>query len=305
MTAVLECRNLTKRFGKRTAVSGVSFSINEGDILGLAGPNGAGKSTLLKMITGLIWPDEGQVLIRGIDVHQQHSQAMRQVGAIIEYPSFITDLSGRRNLDILSGGHGREYRRKQDEIIRFVELENRVDEKVCRYSTGMKQRLGLALVLLPDSQFIILDEPTNGLDPGGMVEIRSLVLEYNQRYGTTVLITSHLLHEMENLCSSAAILSQGQLVAFGPIKELLKIGSHIRIVCDRPEDAISLLSGLPGIENNIELRPDGSIIVLQDSERAAELNRELVNAGFPVHRLETDRQSLEDFFMTTIQKAEK
>jgi ABC-2 type transport system ATP-binding protein len=302
MTPILECRSLTKKFGKRTAVNDVSFSLNEGDILGLSGPNGAGKSTLLKMITGLIWPQSGQVLIRGLDVHQQHSQAMRQVGAIIEYPSFIPDINGRRNLDIMSGGHGVEYLKKRDEIIRFVELEDRVDEKICRYSTGMKQRLGLALVLLPDSNFVILDEPTNGLDPGGMVEIRSLILEYNRKYGTTILITSHLLHEMEALCTIAAVMKQGKLVAFGPMSDLLEVQAHIRIVCDRPEQAVNCLAEVT--KDSIELLPDGSIVILADANRAAEFNRKLNEAGFDVHRLETDRQTLEDFFLTTLQKAQ-
>ncbi len=302
MPPILECRNLIKKFGSRTAVNDVSFSLYEGEILGLAGPNGAGKSTLLKMITGLIWPNSGQVLIRGIDVHQQHSLAMRQVGAIIEYPAFIADISGRRNLDIMTGGHGPEYLAKRDEIIRFVELEDRVDEKICRYSTGMKQRLGLALVLLPDSNFIILDEPTNGLDPGGMVEIRSLVLDYNQKFGTTVLITSHLLHELEYVCTTAAVLKSGRLAAYGKMDELLERRAHIRIVCNRPEEAANCLSA--SFSGNIELLADGSIVILAEADRAAGFNRCLVEAGFDVHRLESDRQTLEDFFLTTLQKAE-
>ncbi|MEI3001148.1 MAG: ABC transporter ATP-binding protein [Victivallis sp.] len=196
----VECFCLTKRYGRRVVLDDVSLEINDGGVTGLIGPNGAGKSTLIKLITGLIWPTEGFVLVDGFDAHREHTKAMRRIGAVIEWPAFIPDLSARANLDIFSGGHGRAYREKRAEILRFMELESVLDRKVGSFSTGMRQRLGITLALLPDSEFIILDEPTNGLDPAGIVEIRQIIREYNRQFGVSVMVSSHLLSEVEQIC---------------------------------------------------------------------------------------------------------
>ena len=209
----VECFCLTKRYGRKTALEDVSLEINDGGVTGLIGPNGAGKSTLIKLITGLIWPTEGFVLVDGYDAHREHVKAMRRIGAIIEWPSFIPDLTAGMNLDLFSGGHGKQYRAKRNEILRFMELESVLDRKVGAFSTGMKQRLGITLALLPDSEFIILDEPTNGLDPAGIVEIRQIIREYNRRFGVSVMVSSHLLSEVEQICDNLILIDDGKLKA--------------------------------------------------------------------------------------------
>lgn len=304
---VLACKNLTKKFGRKTAVNDLSLSLEAGRILGIIGPNGAGKSTLIKMITGLIWPDQGQVTIHGCDVHRDHIRAMRRTGAIIEWPAFVPYLSARRNLEILSGGHGQEYRRKLEEIVSFVELQDRLDDQVGTFSTGMKQRLGIALALLPDSEFIILDEPTNGLDPGGIVEIRTIIREYNRRYNTTIILTSHMLGEIEQICHDIALINNGHLAAFGKIEDLLHREKIIVVQCDQTEKAANILrqaedDGLLPLEHL--LIEDCELHLQVGHDCAAEINRLLVSQGIMVGRLTLKQKRLEEFFLeaTTTEK---
>jgi ABC-2 type transport system ATP-binding protein len=297
---ILSCRNLSKRFGRKLAVDDASFDVDSGDILGLIGPNGAGKSTLLKMIVGLIWPNSGSVSICGYDVYQQHRQAMANIGAIIEWPAFHPELNARTNLKILSGGQGAEYERKLEKIADFIDIKPYLDQKVGSFSTGMRQRLGIALALLPDSQFIILDEPTNGLDPGGIIEIRSIVREYNRQFGTTILITSHMLGEIENICSKVVIINKGKIITSGTMGELLEKETCVELVSDRIPESIAFLR---------EASEKGSLpitFVGNCSDRirlevsrpcAAEINSLLVKNGFEVSFLQTKRKNLESFFM--------
>lgn len=238
---MLECRALTKVYNKRRAVDNVTFTMRAGRVLGLVGPNGAGKSTLLKMITGLIWPSEGSVSIDGFDVQQNRCQALANVGAIIEWPSFYLDLSAKRNLDILSGGNGATYEKRVREIIHMVNLDGRLKDKVGRFSTGMKQRLGIALALLPNSQFIILDEPTNGLDPLGLIEIRRIIRDYNQLFGTSILVTTHLLPEIEQVAHDIAIINRGRLIAHGDIKTLLAGDNILKISVIETGNSVELI----------------------------------------------------------------
>lgn len=298
----LECRGLTKRFGRKIAVNDVSLKIDDGDVLGLIGPNGAGKSTMLKLFTGLIWPTAGSVKVCGHDVHREHSKAMANIGAIIEWPSFHPYLTARRNLDIFSGGYGKEYEQKLKEITHFVEIESWLDEKVGSFSTGMKQRLGIALALLPNSRFIILDEPTNGLDPGGIIEIRTIVKEYNKRFGTTILITSHLLGEIENVCSRIAIINQGRIVSFGSLEEILERESCIRIITEDNVAAIPVLeNGKANGRLSFESCEAGKeeILVNCPIDMASDLNDYLVGEGVRIKHLSVKRKDLESYFMET------
>jgi ABC-2 type transport system ATP-binding protein len=297
---ILSCNNLSKRFGRKLAVDNASFGVDSGDILGLIGPNGAGKSTLLKMIVGLIWPNSGSVNICGYDVYQQHRQAMANLGAIIEWPAFHDELTARTNLRVLSGGHGKEYERKLENIAEFIDIQGYLDQKVSSFSTGMKQRLGIALALLPDSKFIILDEPTNGLDPGGIIEIRSIIREYNRQFGTTILITSHMLGEIENICSKVVIINEGKIITSGTIGELLENETCIEVVPDKIPESISLLQdaqdkGLLPINFIGDCRDKLRIEV--NSPCAAEINSLLVKNGIMVKSLQTKRKNLESFFM--------
>lgn len=297
---ILCCENLSKRFGRKTAVDKASFDINSGDVLGLIGPNGAGKTTLLKMITGLIWPDSGSVKICGYDVYQQHKHAMANIGAIIEWPAFHEELTARTNLKILSGGYGKAYENKLSEIAEFIDIKGYLDQKVGGFSTGMKQRLGIALALLPDSKFIILDEPTNGLDPGGIIEIRSIVKEYNRQFGTTILITSHMLGEIENVCSKIVIINKGQIVASGAMTDLLENETCIEVVPDNVPESIKLIQGAVN-EGRLPVKFIGDCkdkIQLEVTEPCAgEVNTLLVKNGIVVRALNTKRKNLESFFM--------
>jgi ABC-2 type transport system ATP-binding protein len=297
---ILTCNSLSKRFGRKLAVDNASFNINSGDILGLIGPNGAGKTTLLKMIVGLIWPDSGSVKICGYDVYQQHKLAMANLGAIIEWPAFHDELTARTNLKILSGGYGKEYEKKLSEIAEFIDIEEYLDQKVGGFSTGMKQRLGIALALLPDSKFIILDEPTNGLDPGGIIEIRSIIKEYNRQFGTTILITSHMLGEIENICSNIVIINKGTIVASGAVDELLENETSIEITPDKVKESIVILqaakeSGILPIKFIGDCRDKIKLEVTAPC--AGEINTMLVTQGIEVRSLTSKRKDLESFFM--------
>lgn len=306
---VLNCVGLTKRYGRKPVLENLSLTLASGRVLGLLGPNGAGKSTLLKLITGLIWPSVGYVEIGGHNVHTDHGPALRQLGAIIEWPNFLPDLTARQNLAILSGGHGESYRRRLQEITGFVNIDYALDAKVRTFSTGMKQRLGIALALLPDSEFVILDEPTNGLDPAGIVEIRQIIRAFNREYGTTVIVSSHLLGEIEQICDDIAILQHGRLIAHGELHELLRQAAELEIGCDRPEEAAAMLrqaatERFPELAA-VEIDAEGILLVrLQgDAEAlAAQLNGFLVGSGFAVRRLALRHYSLEDYFLAEIDR---
>ena len=298
----VECFCLTKRHGRRLALDDVSLEIGDGGVTGLIGPNGAGKSTLIKIITGLVWPTEGFVLVDGFDAHREHTQAMRRIGAIIEWPAFIPDLTARQNLDIFSGGHGARYRAKRAEILRFMELDSALERRVGTFSTGMRQRLGITLALLPESEFIILDEPTNGLDPAGIVEIRQIIREYNRKFGVSVMVSSHLLSEVEQICDHLILIDDGKLKAWGEIGELLgEDRPELILEVDRPAEAAELLrkcaeSGALPL-GPVETADSGRLRLALGEAAPGAVNRLLVEAGFEVTHLARERRGLESFFL--------
>lgn len=297
---MLVAEHISRRFGSYQALEDISFEIPRGSVFGIIGPNGAGKTTLLKVITSLILPDSGSITIDGIDVESNPRRALRNIGAIIDWPSFYRDMTARENIDILSRGSGPEYRAKLEKIAEFNGIAHVLDKKVRDFSMGMKQRLGITLALLPDSRFIILDEPTNGLDPNGIADIRRLISEYNREFGTTILVTSHLLEEVEKICSDILLLSDGRVRLNGKLEKLLERRPSCLVSCDRPQEAarfIASLTGLPGVETLLE--PDGRILVSTDRHVNAELNEALVGAGFHVTLLENEPNRLEKLFIET------
>lgn len=295
---MLSCRSLTKVFQKRVAVEDFSLEVEPGRVLGLVGPNGAGKSTLLKMITGLIWPTAGEVVINGHNVHEDQRRALDRVGAIIEWPAFFPDLSARINLALLSGGHGKAYEARRAEVLKLVDMQEFLDEKVGRFSTGMKQRLGIALALLPDSQFIILDEPTNGLDPLGLVEIRQIIREYHRKFGTTILITTHLLAEIEQVATDIALINKGRLVVAGPIGALLADDNLLRIGTPTPAEAAAFLGAASFPLGGIHwAEGEGLRVKLKDPSCVGEINTALVAGGITVEYLYLEKKTLESFFL--------
>jgi ABC-type multidrug transport system ATPase subunit len=220
---VLEVLNVSKKAGARTLVDHVSFSIQAGDVCGFVGPNGAGKTTLIRMMTGLIKPGSGSIRIDGTDVGRERVKALSRVGAIVESPIFFPYMSGRDNLLNLARLHpnvpGTERKARVEEALSIVGLSERGSDKVKTYSLGMKQRLGIAQALLGDPRLIILDEPANGLDPMGIRELRQLIQRLNQERGITFLVSSHLLDELQRICSRFVIIKEGKLVWEGTSRE--------------------------------------------------------------------------------------
>ena len=210
-TIVLELNNIFKKFGKKTVVDNLSLSVESGQIYGFLGPNGAGKTTTIKMIVGLIGIDNGNIKIQGLDVVSNHEKAMSNIGAIVENPDLYDYLSGLDNLKLYARIHniGKD---RMSEVVKLVDLELRIKDKVKKYSLGMKQRLGLAVALLHNPKLLILDEPTNGLDPAGIKKLRDILKKLAHEHGTAVFVSSHLLSEMQLMCDKVAIIDNGKMI---------------------------------------------------------------------------------------------
>lgn len=208
--SILQVKNLSKTFGKHVVVDDVSFDIEEGEIFGFLGPNGAGKSTTIKMICGLIKPTKGDIFINSFNIKDNKKQALSSVGAIIEAPGLYTYMTGRQNLMQLARLY-KVDKSRITEIIKLIGLESRIDDLVRKYSLGMKQRLGLGLALLSNPKLLILDEPTNGLDTNGIIEFRQLIKDLSSKYGTTILISSHILSEIQKICDRVAFINNGKI----------------------------------------------------------------------------------------------
>jgi ABC-2 type transport system ATP-binding protein len=245
---VLATHDLKKSFGSVAAVDGVNLEVRRGEVFGFLGPNGAGKSTTIGMLLGLLRPSAGRVEILGEPVGPGHTGALRRTGALLGSPALYPYLSGRDNLLLLARlapGIGPE---RVDEVLAQVGLSEAAERKVSGYSTGMKQRLGLAAALLARPELLILDEPTNGLDPPGMRDMRELVRSLADG-GLTVFVSSHLLHEVEQVCDRVAVLNRGRVVAQGPVGELLGGKTVVRVTVTAPQDAAAVLNKLPGVQD--------------------------------------------------------
>ena len=222
---IIETRGLTKRFGSRTAVADVDLTVPAGCAFGFLGHNGAGKTTVIRMLTGLTQPDSGAIRIGGRPLPGHHQEVLARVGAIIEEPRFHHHLTGRENLRVIAAVRDPQARRRIEPALERVGLAGRAGDRVGGYSQGMRQRLGIARCLLADPGLIILDEPMNGLDPGGILELRRLIADLVAE-GRTVFISSHLIDEIEKTCHAAAVIDRGRLIAQGPIVALLGDGGR-------------------------------------------------------------------------------
>lgn len=296
----IETIELTKRYGKRLAVDRLNLTVGKGEVFGFLGPNGAGKTTTIAMLLGLVRPTKGQAIVLGHDVQREPAKALRRVGAMIEAPAFYPYLSGADNLRVLARAGGIPAERV-GQVLATVELSDRARDKVATYSQGMKQRLAIAAALLPDPELIMLDEPTNGLDPAGTVEIRNLIRELAAG-GRTILLCSHLLYEVEQLCSRVAILKEGKLIASGDVATLLRRGQGVRLrVQGDPGPAVSLLRTLSWV-NSVTVQGD-AILIDAPADRTAEINALLIRADIVVAEIGASHSSLEEFFLT-VTKAE-
>jgi len=295
----IETSGLTKRFGDRTAVDGVDLCVPRGSAFGFLGPNGAGKTTMIRMLLGLTHASAGQMRVLGHPVPAERGTALQRVGAIVEDPRFHPYLSGRENLRIVAAIRGPESTARIAPALARVGLSERADEKVKRYSLGMRQRLGVARCLLADPLLLILDEPTNGLDPGGIQEFREMIRAMVEQEGRTVFLSSHLLDEVEKICDAAAIVDRGKVVTQGPIAELAEGEARHELIIgvDDPRRAITLLDGAEQVRE-AHLSDEGLRVVLAGGpETAAAVNARLVSAGLAVTRLEPVRHSLEQRFL--------
>jgi ABC-2 type transport system ATP-binding protein len=295
---VIETEGLTKRFGERTAVESVDLAVPRGTAFGFLGPNGAGKTTLIRMLLGLTHASEGDMNLLGLPVPERRAEALARVGAIVEQPGFHPHLTGRENLRIVAAARGPDARPRIGPALERVGLGERADERVKSYSLGMRQRLGVARCLLADPELLILDEPTNGLDPGGILEFRLMIRDLVEQEGRTVFLSSHLLDEVEKTCDHAAIVDRGRVITQGAIGDLAGNGRNELIVgCDDPALALAVLDGFSGIRDARRSDEGLRLTLAPDRDGAAAVNTLLVEAGVSVFRLEPVRHSLEERFL--------
>jgi len=290
----IQLDNLRKNFAGKPALLGVSFSVERGEIFGLLGHNGAGKSTALGILLGQVFPDGGEAFIGGISVQHERARALAKVGAIFEAPRFYDYLSGWRNLEIFTSYSAIVSKKEMQDAVEFVGLTSRIHDKVGVYSQGMRQRLGVAQALLPEPELVLLDEPTNGLDPEGIAEMRALIQRLNRERGFTVLFCSHLLSEVEQLCDRVAILNQGRLTYTGRWQELAPKGVRFRIEAEPWEEAVAQLNGASIVEPGVVELATGADI--------ADLITRLVQAGVKVRAVTPEKQTLEQLYLREVHK---
>ncbi|MEY4288591.1 MAG: hypothetical protein RLZZ30_679 [Bacteroidota bacterium] len=300
-TEIIKVEHLAKYFGSFQAVKDVSFTVNRGDVFGFLGPNGAGKSTTIRCMLSLIQANHGSIQLFGKDLHKHRNEILARVGSIIEKPDFYRYLSAEKNLEIFARISGKDVSKKEIAgMLDFVGLNGRNKDKVSGFSHGMKQRLGIAQTLLHQPDLIVLDEPTTGLDPQGIVEIRNLILRLKTEQNKTVILSSHQLSEIELISNRMVIINKGQSIIEGDVKELLNAQEMVvQLEVNDVEKSMKVIeSSFPqALAKNINER----IIEVQlEKQQVPSLNQHMVQAGIEVHAMEPKRK-LEDFFMKIIQ----
>jgi ABC-2 type transport system ATP-binding protein len=292
--SIVSCRDVTKRYGTTVALNRLNLEIGEGQVLGLLGENGAGKTTLMRLILGLHWPDEGEIRLFGDSLLSDRERLLSRIGSLIEFPSFYPHLTGRENVEIVRRLRSLQ-RRETDRVLSLVGLADASRRKAGGYSQGMKQRLAVATALLGQPELIILDEPTNGLDPNGIREIRELISGLPSRTGATVFVSSHLLAEMEQIADRVAIVQNGGLLFEGTLDELtLREPARVSIATSEAARAFELLSR----EGVAVERIDDRLLVGCTVEGIPEINRTLVENGIPVQEITHQRFSLEQLYFS-------
>jgi ABC-2 type transport system ATP-binding protein len=299
MESVIETKALTKKFGNRAAVDGVDLHVPAGVAFGFLGPNGAGKTTMIRTLLGLTQPTSGDVSLLGLPQPSKRREALARVGAIVEEPKFHPHLTGRENLAIVAAARDRAANARIPESLRRVGLTHRADERVKTYSLGMRQRLGIARCLIADPVLLILDEPMNGLDPAGILEMRLLIRAFVDE-GRTVFLSSHLLDEVEKTCDHIAIVDQGRIIVQGSVGEIAATGDPTVLI--EVDDLVSARRVL----GDARVQDEGKAlrVTLDGDVTPAQLNRSLVEAGIAVSRLEPARATLEETFLAITSRLE-
>lgn len=297
---MIRLRAVTKRFGARVAVDELTLTVQPREIFGLLGHNGAGKSTAIGMMLGQVWPTSGQVLVCGQDVMRHRRRALERVGAIFETPAFYDYLSGWSNLVILTSYTAPTPARRIKEVIDWVGLSGREHTPVRTYSHGMRARLALAQALLPQPDLLLLDEPGEGLDPEGIHEMRQTILRLHRELGLTIMLSSHLLHEVQQLCTRIAVIRLGRMVFEGPVSTARRSPRWWRLVTDDFSAASRRLQEAGLVTN----AADDRLIELAEGVGSDRVVRFLVESGFPVHEIAREEQTLEAFYLSLMRAPE-
>ncbi len=296
MLPVLSLNNLTKKYGTKKVVNNISFSIFAGQIFGFVGPNGAGKSTAIRMITGLTPITSGKVRICGFDVSRSFKSAISKVGAVIETPQLYPYLSGLQNLKLFAKFYGKKALERIPKIFKLVGMENRIKDKVSKYSLGMKQRLGIAQALLNNPKLLILDEPTNGLDPNGILEMRNILRALAEQENLAILISSHNLAELEQLCDEIGVINNGKIIEHKTMEELggvLQSKQRIQFICNYPNYAAMLIKKKYKINCNIV---GNSIILPLKEANIAVVVSYLTHSRIKIYSIKKIQKSLEELY---------
>ncbi len=292
---ILQTEGLTKRFGARTAVDRLTMHVGSCDIYGFLGPNGAGKSTTLRMLLRLVRPSSGVIKFPAHASNREHLRGRSRIGAIVETPAFYENFSGRRNLQMLAALSGGVESKRVEEVLEIVDLRDRARDPVQVYSYGMRQRLGIAQALLPTPELIILDEPTNGLDPQGIQQTRTLIRRLRDEFKLTVLLSSHLLTEIEQLCNRVGVIHEGRLLYEGAPDALRTPTCQFKVRVDKLSMAFDLLTRERGL--TVRRNGDAFLRIDADAERIPDVNARLVAHGIKVYELTVAQESLEEAFL--------
>ena len=291
METILKCENLCKTFGKKEILKKVSLEINEGDILGFIGPNGAGKTTTIKLILGLQSITSGTVVINGYNIEKDFTNAIKKVGAIVENPDMYMYLSGYDNLKLVANLYENISDERILEVVKLVKLENRIKDKVSKYSLGMRQRLGIAQAILHKPNLLILDEPTNGLDPEGIKEMRELLITLAKKEKMGILISSHNLAELDNFCNKVCIIKNGMVIETSEISKIKKeTNKDIEIF---EVDDVNLAKKVIG---EIEVIDSNKFKLNISKEKVPDIINDLVNNGIKIYEVKQEVNTLEDAF---------
>jgi ABC-2 type transport system ATP-binding protein len=296
---IISLSNVTKRIGRTTVIDDLSFDVPQGEIFGFLGPNGAGKTTTIRMIVGLMSITKGQILIKGKNIKTEFEQAIRHVGAIVESPEMYKYLSGYHNLVHYARMVPGVTKERIDEVVSLVKLENRIHDKVKKYSLGMRQRLGVAQALLHRPSLLILDEPTNGLDPAGIRELRDYLRHLTRTEGITVVVSSHLLSEMELMCDRVAILQRGKLVDVMPVQDFTRGNDHSQtylIQAQPAEQALVTMKQIDGVQE-VKLTQDGFVEVTAEREGIPDILVGLMQNQIRIYGVQMVSKTLEERFL--------